>query len=223
MLGRMPGTQELAAGGVRTLEGDHIAERRNEEEGRDRRAEGLVARERGPSSLPAQPPLCLGPGLPPIPARMAERIRENAYIDFSDLPPAKGKGKPVTYALEGQVIVVQAADLMQSQHIFPDLATWSQGVDHLTAICQTRKRAWNAPPSGGGAPSGAQLSREPSASGEQEVCLKYNCYQGDYRFGKNCRYLHTCSACRGPHPVAKCKSGEGAGAAGPPKKVARSE
>ncbi len=78
MLGRMPGTQELAAGGVRTFEGNDTAERQNEEEGRDRRAEGLVARERGPSSLPAQPSLCLGPGLPPIPARMAESIRANA-------------------------------------------------------------------------------------------------------------------------------------------------
>ncbi len=75
---------------------------------------------------PSQPTLCLVPGLPAITRRLAEKIRANKYIDFTELPPAKGKGKPVSHALEGQVIVVQAADLIQSRRIIPDLATWMQ-------------------------------------------------------------------------------------------------
>ena len=48
------------------------------------------------------------------------------YIDFSDLPPAKGRGRQAPQVLEGQVVVVQAADLVQSRRIIPDLATWTQ-------------------------------------------------------------------------------------------------
>ncbi len=48
MLGRMPGTQELAVGGVRTFESNDMAERWNEEEGELRGDRHL---------LPAQPPL----------------------------------------------------------------------------------------------------------------------------------------------------------------------
>ena len=50
----------------------------------------------------------------------------NEYIDFTDLPPAKGKACPIPQSLEGQVLVVQAADLLQARKIIPDLATWLQ-------------------------------------------------------------------------------------------------
>lgn len=47
-------------------------------------------------------------------------------IDFSELPPAKGRGRQASQSLDGQVVVVQAADLLQSRRIIPDLATWTQ-------------------------------------------------------------------------------------------------
>ena len=47
-------------------------------------------------------------------------------VDFAELPPAKGKGRAMPQSLEGQVIVVQAADLLQARKIIPDLATWLQ-------------------------------------------------------------------------------------------------
>ena len=55
-----------------------------------------------------------------------EKIQSNTYVDFLELPPAKGKGKPVTHTLEGQVIVVQDADLVQSRRIILDLALGGQ-------------------------------------------------------------------------------------------------
>ena len=58
----------------------------------------------------------------------------NQYIDFNELPPAKGKGRSVSQAFEGQVIVVQAADLMQNRKTIPDLATWAQCFGLLTAV-----------------------------------------------------------------------------------------
>ena len=55
---------------------------------------------------------------------MADRIMAGDYIDFADLPPAKGKVKKIP-ATEGNIIVVQAADLMQLKKLIPDIATWA--------------------------------------------------------------------------------------------------
>ena len=42
--------------------------------------------------------------------KVGGKIETNEYIDFGELPPAKGKG--TIQAFEGQVVVVQAADLV---------------------------------------------------------------------------------------------------------------
>ena len=68
----------------------------------------------------------VGAGFPAITKRLAERILAKEYIDFSDLPPAKGKNKAPNQALEGRVLVVQAADLAQSRRMIPDYPTWAQ-------------------------------------------------------------------------------------------------
>ncbi len=67
-----------------------------------------------------------GPGLPALPNKVVDNIVANRYVDFTELPPAKGKGRSVSQGIEGQVVVIQATDLMQSRRIIPDLATWSQ-------------------------------------------------------------------------------------------------
>ena len=86
-----------------------------------------------------QPPqqLFLGHGLPPIPKPMAERIIAGAYIDFADLPPAKGKIRPLS-APEGSVILVNAYDLLQQRRLIPDLATWLQCCTLYTAVICSR-------------------------------------------------------------------------------------
>ena len=59
---------------------------------------------------------------------MVEKIIANEYIDFGELPPAKGKVRALPAGLEGQVVLIQAAYLTQSKKLIPDLAmaTWVQ-------------------------------------------------------------------------------------------------
>ena len=66
-----------------------------------------------------------GAGLPALPKKLILKIRANEYIDFADLPPAKGKMRAIPQGLEGQVIVVQAEHL-QTKKLIPDLSTWMQ-------------------------------------------------------------------------------------------------
>ena len=41
-------------------------------------------------------------------------------MDFNELPPAKGKGQSISQTLEGQIVVVQAAGLMQTRKAIPE-------------------------------------------------------------------------------------------------------
>ena len=68
----------------------------------------------------------VGTGFQTLPKRLIDKIRASEYIDFVELPPAKGKSRTVSQVMEGQVLVVQATDWLQSRKIIPDLATWSQ-------------------------------------------------------------------------------------------------
>ncbi len=224
------------------------------------------------------------------PAPTAEKIsRKNkirAVQRLHQLLPAKGKGRSLTQPTEGQIIVVQAADLVQNRKPIPDYATWSQcyalyiavlashrpnrlgdlmghqsliarvskkykwpawviydqnfrqeaagnpdqpwakanpslytqcftgqelvsenwcskcqGLDHSSNDCpyQSRKRPWSTAFGGAAGPA-----RSPSRS--DQPCMKYNRYQEDCRFGKDCHFQHVCNSCRGPHPVSRCKS-----------------
>jgi len=86
---------------------------------------------------PAPQQFFLGHGLPPISKSMAERILAGAYIDFADLPPAKGKIRPLS-APEGSVILVNAYDLLQQRRLIPDLATWLQCCSLYAAVICSR-------------------------------------------------------------------------------------
>ena len=77
-----------------------------------------------PNTTHPQAMVATGVGLAALPKKLVEKIKANEYIDFTELPPAKGKSRPVPQSLEGQVLVVQAADLLQARKIIPDLATW---------------------------------------------------------------------------------------------------
>ena len=236
----------------------------------------------------------MGCGLPAIPKKLAEKIVAGEYIDFSELPPAKGKGKSAAQSYEGQIVVVQATDLVQSRRLVPDLATWTQcfglitavlakhqpgkvadlmaylaiiskasqkyrwpswviydqhfrmeaagnpaqswarvdpslyaqcftgqaraaenwcshcqGLDHSSMRCpyKPQKRSWGT---AFGQPPQASLAKAvPTGSHSGTVCMKYNRFNGDCRFGKQCRFSHACSCCGGAHPITKCKEGQG--------------
>ena len=68
----------------------------------------------------------VGQGLAALPRKLVDRVRANEYIDFLELPPAKGKTRTASQMMDGQILLVQAADLNQSRKIIPDLDTWLQ-------------------------------------------------------------------------------------------------
>ena len=77
--------------------------------------------------------------------------------------------------------------------------TRCQCLDHATSSCpyRPRKKPWNSV--GGTALQGKQ---------EQPICIKYNKFNGDCKFGKECRYLHVCSSCKEPTPSRAARSGK---------------
>lgn len=81
----------------------------------------------------------LGPGLSALPRRLVAKIEADEYIDFNELPPARGKGRSVSQPVDGQVVVVQAADLVQSRRLMPDLATWVQCFGLYAAVVVRQK------------------------------------------------------------------------------------
>lgn len=65
-------------------------------------------------------------GLPALPKKLVEQIQGGQYIDFCELPPAKGRTRPLPSQDEGHIIVVRAEDLSGTRKMIPDLATWLQ-------------------------------------------------------------------------------------------------
>ena len=265
-LGSIPDASSLRESGIQV----HGSER--EETAAEKIAGMLSCFEKGkeelePNTVHPQAMVSTGMGLAALPRKLVEKIKANEYIDFTELPPAKGKSRPIPQSLEGQVLVVQAADLLQARKIIPDLATWLQcfalyvatlapsqpsrvpemmayqtiiakNIDGHLGSCMTkilgRKRRitllnhgqrWNqaSMPS---ASQGKQLARrigafiasawtmQPTAAHsdhanvhgvqhslscirkktDKPVCIKYNKFNGDCRFGKECRFRHVCKA-----------------------------
>ena len=60
-------------------------------------------------------------GLPSLSKKLVAQIIANKYVDFAELPPAKGKVKAIPQVHKGQIVVVQAADLYQHGKIDPRL------------------------------------------------------------------------------------------------------
>ena len=97
-----------------------------EESSAQKMAETLIAMGKSKDEVEpsSQAMVTTGTGLAALPKKLVSKILANEYIDFTELPPAKGKARNFPQSLEGQVLVVQAADLMQARKLIPDLATW---------------------------------------------------------------------------------------------------
>lgn len=294
----MPAPADLSRSGVKVADGKG-KQRANpvveamEKFARAGGGEGEKEDQHGNPKADASPSLIqMGCGLPALSKKLLEKVETDEYVDFTELPPAKGKGRSMSQAFDGQIVVVQAADLVQTRRLIPDLATWvqcfglytaavarrkpekladmmaymaiiakasqkykwpswiiydqnfrmdvagnstqcwakvdpslyaqcftgqalstenwcsqCQGLDHSSGRCPYKpqaqqKRTW-------GAAFGQSPSRVPPAtsSGSGTTCFKFNRYNGDCRYGKQCRFEHVCSGCGGPHPVQKCKAG----------------
>ena len=79
-----------------------------------------------------------GEGLPTLPKKCVEKILAGEYIDFAELPPAKGKVKSIPNTVEGQIVVVQATDLLETRKLIPDLATWVQCFGIYAAVITSK-------------------------------------------------------------------------------------
>ena len=65
------------------------------------------------------------PGLPAISKKLYDAIRAGSHVDFAQLAAAKGRSIPPT-SLKGQIVLIQAAELIQMQWLVLDFATWIQ-------------------------------------------------------------------------------------------------
>ena len=78
--------------------------------------------------LPASTPPAMvspAPGLPTITKKLYDAICAGSYVDFAQFPAAKGRSIPPN-SLDGQIVLVQASELLQTQRLVPDFATWVQ-------------------------------------------------------------------------------------------------
>ncbi len=83
-----------------------------------------------PSLLSASPSTSdTVPGLPALKRSLVDQVLAGKYVDFGELPPAKGLGKAsptMSGDVEGKIVLIQAADYLQSRRQVKDYATWSQ-------------------------------------------------------------------------------------------------
>ena len=76
----------------------------------------------------------VGAGLPALPKKMIKQIQSGQYVDFCELPPAKGHTRSLPSQEEGHIVIVHAEDLTGSCKLMPDLATWMQCLAVYTAV-----------------------------------------------------------------------------------------
>ena len=86
----------------------------------------------------------IGEGLPAIPRNLLQKIRVNDYIDFTELPSAKGSPRSKPHLMEGRVLLVQWQELENHMKAISDFATWAQCYAVYTAVilqCQPHRAA----------------------------------------------------------------------------------
>ncbi len=63
-------------------------------------------------------------GLPALEKTLVELILSDQFVDLTDIPPAKGRSPAASKLLEGQILLVQPADFLQTKRLIPDFPTW---------------------------------------------------------------------------------------------------
>lgn len=86
------------------------------------------------TAVSCTPTVVVVPGIPALPKKLAQKILNGEYVNFIELPPAKGRAKPTSLDWEGQVLLVQSMDLCAAKKLIPDLATWVQCFSIYTAV-----------------------------------------------------------------------------------------
>ena len=246
-----------------------------------------------------------GSGLASLPKKLVDRIVSGQYVDFSELPPAKGRTRSLPNTEEGHIVVIRAEDLAGARKMIPDLATWLQCFCLYSAVITERepdrtksllayattiakaslKYSWpswvvydqnfrqEAADSGNkdwsridpsiytqcftsaaisseswckfcqsvdhnsdvcplkavpGSSMGSALNssfrkrpaeqsmptsrKRPAPHSINQICKKYNQFNGDCKFGEACIYQHKCEVCEKPgHPRTRCMENKKSG------------
>ena len=106
----------------------------------------LLADQSASASAPGSSPkasdtIVVAPGVPALKRSLVELITERKFVDLGELPPAKGFGKTpstLTSDMEGKIVLMQAAEYVQSKKHIPDLATWMQCFAIYSAVLLTK-------------------------------------------------------------------------------------
>ena len=48
------------------------------------------------TAVSSTPTVVVAPGIPALPKKLAQKILNGEYVDFTELPPAKGRAKPTS-------------------------------------------------------------------------------------------------------------------------------
>ena len=85
----------------------------------------------------AEQHVSLGLGLPAIPLKVVEKIHNWKYVDFSEFPPAKVRGKTASVESQGATVMVRAKKLVT------DFTTWARCYDILMLVaCRKHPARW---------------------------------------------------------------------------------
>ena len=76
----------------------------------------------------------IGEGLPALSQRLIEKIKAGEYVDFSDLPPAKGKSRSSANDWDTRVLLLQVQQSDNPRRLIPDFPTWAQCFALFAAI-----------------------------------------------------------------------------------------
>ena len=85
--------------------------------------------------------IVVAPGVPALKRSLVEVILAGKFVDLGELPPAKGFGRTqaaLSSDMEGKIVLLQAADYVQSKKQIPDLATWIQCFAIYSAVLLTK-------------------------------------------------------------------------------------
>ena len=67
-----------------------------------------------------------GSSFPAMPAKAVDKIHSHRYVDFSELPPARVRGKAVAQGHDSQ--------MMRAKKVIADFETWSRCYDLFTLV-----------------------------------------------------------------------------------------
>ena len=66
--------------------------------------------------------VAIAPGIPSLPRKLVQKVLNGEYVNFTKLLPAKQRTKPISLDWEGQVLLIQSADLYSTKKADPRLS-----------------------------------------------------------------------------------------------------